>query len=49
MSWSAPAPVLETRIFSVLPAEFRCARVSAWSEANKGGAAPCKMGSWRNR
>ncbi len=39
MSWHAPAPVIETRIFSALPAEFRRARVSAWSEANKGGAA----------
>ena len=39
MSWHAPAPVIETRIFSALPAEFRRARVTAWSEANKGGAA----------
>jgi gluconolactonase len=39
MSWLAPAPVIETRIFSALPAEFRRARKTAWSEANKGGAA----------
>jgi gluconolactonase len=39
MSWHAPAPVIETRIFSVLPAEYRRARKTAWSEANKGGAA----------
>jgi gluconolactonase len=39
MSWLAPAPVIETRIFSTLPSEFRRARRTAWSEANKGGAA----------
>lgn len=37
MSWFPPAPVIETQIYTELPARYRKPIVSEWSRANKSG------------